>query len=226
MTLDRLMNIAADSGGILYLMMAILLVALTVIIDRLLYLQKTIRRGDELVRKVSAARSFDEGIQARAPSTDKASPQDLLLHVAAAHADTRHPHLMQSIIEEAILLQAPKIDRRIWMLDTIVTLAPLLGLLGTIFGMFSSFQALGQVDGAPTQISAGIAEALLSTAAGLLIAIIGLVCFNHLNNSVRIVIHQLDTLKTMLCNRLSGHQAKTAGNDNLISLPKYAEAGK
>jgi biopolymer transport protein ExbB len=89
----------------------------------------------------------------------------------------------------------------LWVLDTVITLAPLLGLFGTIIGMFNAFSLLSDVQGAATQITGGIAEALVATASGLLIAMIGLFFFNSLNTKIRIVIHQLETLKVMILNR-------------------------
>ena len=87
------------------------------------------------------------------------------------------------------------------MLDTIVTLSPLLGLFGTILGMFHAFSVLAVPGHAPTAVTGGVANALVATASGIFIAMFGLVAFNALSNRVRLVIHQLDTLKTMVMNR-------------------------
>jgi biopolymer transport protein ExbB len=100
--------------------------------------------------------------------------------------------------------EAPRIDRFLWVLDTIVTLAPLLGLFGTIVGMFHAFEVLSNPGNAPTQVTGGVAEALVATASGLLVAMIGLLFFNGLHNRVRIVVHQLETVKVSLVNRMSG----------------------
>ncbi len=99
--------------------------------------------------------------------------------------------------------QAPRIDRFLWVLDTIVTLAPLLGLFGTILGMFNAFQVLSNPGNAPTQVTGGVAQALIATASGLFVAMIGLVFFNGLHNRVRVVVHQLETLKAALVNRIA-----------------------
>jgi biopolymer transport protein ExbB len=108
---------------------------------------------------------------------------------------------MDSTLEEAVMHEIPKLDRSLWLLDTIITLAPLLGLFGTILGMFNAFSVLGEGQSAATEITSGIAEALLATASGLVVAMIGLIFFNGLNSRVRMVVHQLETLKVMILNQ-------------------------
>ncbi|MGH7821255.1 MAG: MotA/TolQ/ExbB proton channel family protein, partial [Candidatus Binatia bacterium] len=114
---------------------------------------------------------------------------------------------MDRHIEEAIMWQLPKIDRYVWVLDTSVTLAPLMGLLGTIIGMVHAFDILGVTGagGAATQmVTGGIAEALVATGAGLFIAIIAVLFLNHFNKRVRLALHQMDLLKVMVLNRFYG----------------------
>jgi biopolymer transport protein ExbB len=83
-------------------------------------------------------------------------------------------------MEVAAQAEAPILKRRLVILDTIITLAPLLGLLGTITGMISSFGIMSDAGlGQSHAVTGGVAEALIATATGLLIAILALIPYNY-----------------------------------------------
>lgn len=86
-----------------------------------------------------------------------------------------------------------RLGRGLTVLDTVITLAPLLGLLGTVTGMIHAFGLLGASElDAPAAITGGIAEALIATAFGLAIAICTLVPFNFLNSMLEEFRHDLE----------------------------------
>ncbi len=204
MTIHYLIHLANYSDGVLYLMVVILTIALAVIIDRSWYLRRTLLEGNSLVEKLGAykeaTRAQLSGLAASAPGL----PEATLLDVAVRHMGVTTGEQLANRLDEATLRLAPALDKRLWMLDTIVTLAPLLGLFGTIVGMFHAFSVLSAPGHAPSAVTGGIADALVATASGLFVAMTGLLAFNGLNNKVRVVLHQLDIVKTMLLNRLDG----------------------
>lgn len=205
MNLTTIHHALESSGGILYLMAPLLLAALTVMIERGWYLRKVAAQGGKIMEELGAAAKLEDGLLERLRESSPWPPHARILEAALQHDPHHGFDRISDKIEESVMREAPGIDRYLWILDTIVTLAPLLGLLGTIIGMFNAFQVLGDPGNAPTKVTGGVAEALLSTASGLLIAIIGLFAFNALNNRVRIVIHQMETLKVMLINRMYPH---------------------
>ena len=201
MNLDTIISLANNSGGTLYGMAILLLVALTVIIERTRHLLHMQNAGVEIMNL----------LKTDAPLSSK-STQDKLIE----HREMPHARLIQSLsqessgassetiashLEEAVMHEVPLLDRSLWMLDTVITLAPLLGLFGTILGMFNAFSVLDDIQNGASQVTGGIAEALIATACGLFIAMLGLIFFNWLNTRVRIIVHQLETLKVMLLNR-------------------------
>jgi biopolymer transport protein ExbB len=212
MNTAHLLELANDSGGTLYLMLLLLLVALTVIIERSRYLSNMQGGGERLIAMLK------QQVPLATPDKSSELPHDRLIALlqhepANVDRDTLDGHL-----EEAIMHEVPSLDRSLWMLDTVITLAPLLGLFGTIVGMFNAFHALGDVQNNPTQVTGGIAEALIATASGLFIAMIGLVFFNALNTRVRIILHQLETIKIMLLNRYDqlGLNSPSRGSVELV----------
>lgn len=112
--------------------------------------------------------------------------------------------------------------RGLGVLDTAITIAPLLGLLGTVTGMMHSFSLIGGDLSAPGAITGGIAEALIATAFGLCIAILCLVPYNFLNNRIEEVRREMEAASAQLelmvepqrgvLNALgSAHQAASSG---------------
>jgi biopolymer transport protein ExbB len=121
-------------------------------------------------------------------------------------------------MEEHALKAMPELYRRLNVLDTIVTIAPLLGLLGTVTGMIRAFHVIASKSGlsTPTAITGGVAEALIATATGLAIAIITLIGYNYLTERAKLIISDLEINGTRLVNILSNgaeesHEAKAMG---------------
>ncbi|MBK1724600.1 MotA/TolQ/ExbB proton channel family protein [Thiocystis violacea] len=210
MNVPYLLQLANQSGGVLYLMLGLLTLALTVIAERSWVLRSVTRHGEALARALASLAAHDRDGLAWIRETQARHLHGALLETALDAASDAEQGLA-SRLDEVILRHVPLLDRRLWVLDTTVTLAPLLGLLGTIIGMFHAFQVLAEPGAAPNAVTGGVAEALVATAAGLLIAVIGLVFFNGLNERVRLAVHQLDTLKVMLLNRFGQPEATQLG---------------
>jgi biopolymer transport protein ExbB len=186
-------------------MAILLLVALTVSIERGWFLWRILTQGSQLIKEITSAHKLGGDTFSYLVEKNPNLPHAKVLEVAIRHDLDHDFNRINDKLEEAVMREAPGVDRYLWILDTIVTLAPLLGLLGTIIGMFNAFQVLGDPGNAPTKVTGGVAEALIATAAGLTIAVIGLVALNGLNNRVRIVMHQMETLKMILLNRIYPH---------------------
>ncbi len=104
--------------------------------------------------------------------------------------------------DEAQLIET-SLARRLWVLETIVTAAPLLGLVGTVVGMMRAFQVIGS-EGVvnPTAVTGGVAEALIATVVGLVIALIALFGFNFFSRLQSQTMEEMERLGTRLIDHI------------------------
>lgn len=191
-----LANIVVDTfihgGIIMWPLLALSLLAIGIVIERLVWFRAA--------RKARAPRTLAQ-IYAALTSGDK----NAALRLAHGSADPRirvigygleHAEIDLAIATEIRAEEEVKIGRRfLGALDTIVTLAPLLGLLGTVVGIMHSFNFVGgDQELAVSKVSGGIGEALIATAFGLGIAIFTLVPFNFLNHRAEDLEVELETV--------------------------------
>ena len=171
------LGIIIKGGPVMVPLLACSIIALAVVIERIIFWRRARSRGpvEELFRLVER-QEFTKAI-------DLGGRLDLpVARVLTAGLAHRNPSLTKAL-EVAAQAEIPILKKRLTILDTIITLAPLLGLLGTITGMISSFGIMSEAGlGQPHAVTGGVAEALIATAAGLLIAILTLVPYNYFSN--------------------------------------------
>lgn len=204
--IETIIHFSIMSGGLLPLMGLLLLITLTVIVERLYFYHRVLKSGDALERDLRDV-GYQEKEKLKQLEEHYSETLQVTLITTSLKTDVKETEAMDRQLEESIMWQLPKIDRSIWLLDTSVTLAPLMGLLGTIIGMVHAFDVLGtsgSTENTTKMVTGGIAEALVATGGGLLIAIIAVLFLNHFNKRVRLAMHQMDLIKTMLLNRLYG----------------------
>jgi len=180
----------------MYPLLVCSLAALTVIIERMIFWSRERRNRDQrLVDEIlERAERGDYNEAARMGSSSSDSVIRILV-CGIVHRDFS----LNSALEMAAAVEIKRMRRFMTMLDTMVTLSPLLGILGTVTGIIRSFEAMG-VSGVqnPIAVSGGIAEALITTATGLTIAIPSLVFFNYFNSKIEDAAHEIETYSTSL----------------------------
>jgi len=174
-----MIEIFHKGGPIMWPLLLVSVVALTVVIERLVFiaLEKKNRNpalvGDILTKVENG--HVDEAARLGEGSKD-------FVARALTYALTHREKSFSEAMLRSANWELKRFNRGLTLLDTAITLAPLLGLLGTVTGMIRSFDMLGGSElGAPAAITGGIAEALIATAFGLGIAITALLPFNYLN---------------------------------------------
>ena len=175
---DSLLNSAMTVCWIGLLISSIL--AITIIVDRFIYFTRIKSQDDSLAPKIISLVKDNEIKAAIALcETNKTPLSNIII------SGLKNTNMPKESMQSQSNKELPKLERFISTLSTISTVAPLLGLLGTILGMIQSFAVISVVgSGKPTALAGGIANALLTTAAGLIIAIPSVVFYNYFVNTI------------------------------------------
>ena len=128
------------------------------------------------------------------PKAQKLSSHSSDPVLRVVHAGLNHRHAsLTGALQAAAGIEIKQAGRFLTAMDTIITLGPLLGLLGTVTGIMASFTAIGDTELAVEKVTGGIGEALIATAFGLGIAILTLIPYNIFNSKVASLQHDIET---------------------------------
>jgi biopolymer transport protein ExbB len=188
-----LLAIVIQGGLVMIPLLASSVIALTVVVERLCFWRRLRARKDvPEVLTLVAEGDLPQAMQVASTSRHPVA-RVLGAGIAAKHLS---PSTAMQAAAQAELGQA---RRYLPILDTIITLAPLLGLLGTITGMISAFGIVSEAGlGQPHAITGGIAEALIATATGLLIAIMALIPYNYFRSNLERLTDAMEEQSTRL----------------------------
>ena len=182
-------------GPIMWPILLVSIVALTVVIERIFWWGgRWFRRDPKRIEKVFTAIEVGDVAEASRLSRDSRDPVLRMMWNGLNH---QHASL-QGALQVAAGIEIKRAGRFLVVMDTLVTLAPLLGLLGTVTGLIRSFRFLGNEELAIQAVTGGIAEALIATACGLGIAIFSLIPFNFFTSRVSNLEFELQTGATNL----------------------------
>ncbi|HMF45059.1 MAG TPA: MotA/TolQ/ExbB proton channel family protein [Candidatus Udaeobacter sp.] len=182
-------------GPVMWPILIVSIVALTVVLERCIWWSgRWFRRDPKRIEKVFTA--IENGDTAEASRLSRGS-RDPVLRMLWNGLNHQHSSL-EAALQVAAGIEIKRAGRFLVVMDTLVTLAPLLGLLGTITGLIRSFSFLGNEELAVQAVTGGIAEALIATACGLGIAIFALIPFNFFTSRVSNLEFELQTAATNL----------------------------
>lgn len=182
-------------GPIMWPILIVSIIGLMVVIERCFWWgARFFRRDPKRVEKVFTA--IETGDVNEASKLARGS-RDPVLRMLWNGLNHQHASL-QGALQVAAGIEIKRAGRFLVVMDTLVTLAPLLGLLGTITGLMKSFGSLGNEELAVQAVTGGISEALIATACGLGIAIFALIPFNFFTSRVSNLEFELQTAATNL----------------------------
>ena len=201
---SRAVNLFVEGGPIMWPLLLCAVVAVAVMLERFISINRAARDNEGLTEQVRDLLKQGRVDEALKLCEDTPGPVPALLANGIRNRDLDSDSIERAM-EELALRETPLLYKRLGVLDTIITVAPLLGLLGTVTGMMSTFNVIGQAgQNNPNAITGGIAEALIATATGLAIAIVTLVGYNYLTEKVKEIIAEMEIRATQLLNILAG----------------------
>ncbi|MBD2775539.1 MotA/TolQ/ExbB proton channel family protein [Iningainema tapete] len=174
-------NLFTAGGVVMWPLLAFSVLAVGLIIERIVFWYRVNHRQNRVVREVLNLYRLDNVVGALDKLNKNADLPIARIFLAALELDQPNPEEFRLALESEAQAEIPLLKRFQNIFETIISLAPLLGLLGTVLGLITSFASLniGDVGGARTAgITGGISEALVSTAAGLVVAIFTLLFAN------------------------------------------------
>jgi len=193
-----------DGGPIVILLLALSIMVITFIIERMLSLSRAEGKGSlpKFLRTVVATVKEKKYVEAiEMCKRQEGSCANVLLAALERYLVVQRRGLspekqvaeVKRIIEETIALETPLLEKNLLAISTIASIATMVGLFGTTLGMIRSFRALASTGGADAiQLSLGISEALVNTAGGLFAAITAIVAYNVFVNKVDNMTYMLD----------------------------------
>lgn len=192
-------------GPVMYFILLCSILALAVALERLFYFLRIRTSYEELLSDVETALRQDRPLEAIQIARRYRGP---VANVVAA-AVTRHGQgekAVREAVQKVGQEEVYQLEKGLAVLEMVATVAPLLGLLGTVTGIIRSFNVLGALEGivSPAVLSIGIAEALITTAAGLIVAIPTLAVYTFFSRLVDRHLVNLNKVTGEILNLMSG----------------------
>jgi biopolymer transport protein ExbB len=203
-------------GPVMWVLLAVSLFGFVIFIERTLFLHRGQIRTGQFLEGIRNLVGKGRRLEALTLCEDTPGPipgivKAVLMQAGAVEAK------MRTAAEEAALVEIPILERRIGAIAALARIAPLIGLLGTVLGMMEGFfgVSISDTQGYPTfgLLMGGLSEALLTTAFGLMIAIMAHIAHHFLHGRVRALVHDMeytghDLIQFMQHNQISSSNAE------------------
>jgi biopolymer transport protein ExbB len=192
-----MMQLFLKGGPVMWPILVLSIVTVGVVLERVIFLWgQAARRDHSAVQRILF--NVEKGDMAAAVGAGEKS-EDMVAQVLVEGLKHREISLTEAMLESASS-ELDRYNRGLVVLDTAVTLGPLLGLLGTVIGMIRAFGVVGSGEIANNElvITGGISECLITVCFGLAVAIVAIIPLNYLNSRLEKVRRQLESAMTRL----------------------------
>lgn len=193
MLANIVVSLFLKGGPVMWPILVVMIVAVAVVGERTIWWwRESLKRDPEKLEKLLAALESGDFGEASRLAKGSADPVIRMIWHGLNHFHSS----LQGALQVAAGIEIQKAGRFLTVMDTLVTLAPLLGLLGTVTGIMGSFTSIGTAELAVEKVTGGIGEALIATACGLAIAIFALIPFNFFTSKTARLQFELETAAT------------------------------
>lgn len=196
---DRLLNLALIGGDpILYILLALSLLSIAVVLERYFaYARNSMDVGEFSGDIVNLLNDGEEQSALELAEGEKSAEAAVVAEGLRNFQKSRT--VVGELMDSMAMKQQQRFDKRLTILGTIGSNAPFIGLLGTVLGIIKAFNDLAfNTEGGPSVVMGGIAEALVATAVGLLVAIPAVIFFNYFKNKQKSIMSNIQQLEKML----------------------------
>lgn len=209
-------DLVQKGGYLMYPIILCSIIAVAISIERLWSLRRDKVIPPAVLSGVKS--SLLKGRLDRAVSICRETPSPMgSIILAAISSAGKGPDKMRKAVEDAGRHEVPQLERHLTWLSTIASVTPLLGLLGTVMGIIKVFNVISsQGPGNPGALAGGISVALLTTAAGLTVAIPSLVLYNYLINKADQLIIEIEKQSMVLMDMLVEKRESAVERENDI----------
>lgn len=195
-----------NGGPVVWVLLAGSALAILVFIERLLHYHRAQINSTEFINGVRNVLKRDNVVEAISICEATPGPVARLVKTAILNRDNGRERVRESL-EEAGLVEVPRLEEKLNLVATIAQVAPILGLFGTVLGFMEIFSVMEtRGPNLPiTEVSGGVWKALICTAAGLAVAIPSYAAYNHLVSRVNSIVLDMEKASTEILNILTDH---------------------
>lgn len=188
-----MLEILQKGGPLMGIILLCSVVALGVFFERLLYIHRASIRVSEFMEGLALLLERGHFLEALQECVITPGPVARVLQAALEHAQADRAELKE-VTNNAGLLELPKLERNLSILSMLAYITPLVGLLGTVLGLLNAFLAMAAHGGYATaaEIARGVFESLITTAAGIAVAIPAFLAYSYLSSRVNDLCHDME----------------------------------
>ncbi len=202
-----MLDIFKSGGPLMYVILLLSILGFAVIVDRFIYFLTKERGNTEDIKfeleKAIKRNNKEEAMELCELYSNSSSKVLKEVITEVNFGEEVKVDILEEKAREVALSMLPKLERHMWLLGVTANVTPLVGLLGTVSGMIIAFKDIAKVGtGNPEVLASGISQALITTAAGLTVAIPAVIFYNYFNKKIDNIVNDIEKSSVELINVL------------------------